>query len=39
VFVSQSLAPRIVSCIALNGGDPDPWEFSDHCPVILELRL
>jgi hypothetical protein len=39
VFVNQSLASRVVSCIALNGGGPDPWQFSDHCPVILELRL
>jgi len=39
VFVSESLASRVVSCFGLDGGEPDPWQFSDHCPLVLELNL
>ena len=38
VFVSESLAPCVVSCSAVDGGEPDPWQFSDHCPLVLELN-
>ncbi len=39
IFVSESLSKVVTSCSALDSGDPDPWQFSDHCPVILELDL
>ena len=38
VFVSESLAPCVVSCAAVDSGEPDPWQFSDHCPLVLELN-
>jgi len=37
MFVSQSLVPRVRACFALDAGRPDPWQLSDHCPVVLEL--
>jgi hypothetical protein len=37
VFVSRSLLPRVRSCKAIDRGEPDPWQHSDHCPVVLEL--
>lgn len=36
-FVSRSLQPRVKACQAMDCGEPDPWSFSDHCPLILEL--
>ena len=39
IFVSETLAGVVKSCFALDSGDPDPWQFSDHCPVILELSI
>jgi exonuclease III len=38
-FVSESLQKKVKSCVALNSGDPNPWRFSDHCPLILELDV
>lgn len=39
IFLSQGLKPKVQSCYAIQEGEPDPWSFSDHCPVILELSL
>ncbi len=37
VFVSKSLVPRVRACFVKDSGEPDPWQFSDHCPIVLEL--
>jgi hypothetical protein len=37
LFVSKSLVTKVEACFPMDSGDPDPWQFSDHCPVILEL--
>jgi endonuclease/exonuclease/phosphatase family metal-dependent hydrolase len=37
VFVSRSLGARVIACNAVDHGEPDPWSFSDHCPLLLEL--
>jgi len=38
VFVSRPLQRRVTKCEVIDRGDPDPWQFSDHCPVLLELQ-
>jgi hypothetical protein len=38
IFVSRSLVDAVQSCSPRDSGDPDPWQFSDHCPLILELN-
>ena len=30
--------PRAFSCSALDRDEPKPWQFSDQCPVVLELK-
>ena len=39
IYVSQSLAETVQGCFPLDHGDPDPWQFSDHCPIVLELKF
>ena len=39
VLVRESLASCVRSCVVLDEGQPDPWQLSDHCPIILELDL
>ncbi len=36
-FVSRSLESKVKACYTLQGGEPDPWSLSDHCPIMLEL--
>lgn len=39
LFASRELAAQLVSCRPVDAGDPDPWELSDHCPVVAEFDL
>jgi endonuclease/exonuclease/phosphatase family metal-dependent hydrolase len=39
LFASRELASQLVACYPVDGGDPDPWELSDHCPVVAEFNL
>jgi exonuclease III len=38
VFVSRALREKVTSCEVRGAGDPDPWQFSDHCPIVVELE-
>lgn len=33
LFATEALASRLVECDVVDSGDPDPWDFSDHCPI------
>lgn len=33
LFATSALADRLVGCDVVDGGQPDPWDFSDHCPI------
>lgn len=37
IFASKCLEKSIVSCAASD--HPGQWEFSDHCPLILDLDI
>lgn len=37
-FVSNDLVARVSLCRPLDEGQPDPWSYSDHCPLVLELQ-
>lgn len=37
-FVSNDLVSRVSLCRPVDDGQPDPWSFSDHCPLLLELE-
>jgi hypothetical protein len=39
VFVTGQLVNCVSSCMALGAGNPDPWQFSDHCPLVMELNV
>jgi endonuclease/exonuclease/phosphatase family metal-dependent hydrolase len=39
LFATRELAGRLVDCYAVDEGDPDPWTFSDHCPVVAVFDL
>jgi endonuclease/exonuclease/phosphatase family metal-dependent hydrolase len=38
VFVSKAIRERVRSCEVRGADDPDPWQLSDHCPIIVELE-
>jgi exonuclease III len=38
-FVSQSLSATVKACYVVDDGQPEPWAFSDHCPLVLDLIL
>lgn len=37
LFATKAMADRLVRCEAIDHGDPDPWAFSDHCPIAAEF--
>jgi endonuclease/exonuclease/phosphatase family metal-dependent hydrolase len=37
VFASGSLATALSECRVVD--DPDAWDLSDHCPIVLDLRF
>jgi exonuclease III len=37
MFVSESLVSRVQACSVIDGGTPNPWELSDHCPIVLDI--
>ena len=39
LFATEPMADRLVSCEAHDQGEPDPWEFSDHCPVVATFDI
>lgn len=39
IFVSKSLRSAVKGCFPLDRGDPDPWQLSDHCPLILDMDI
>lgn len=39
LFATKPVAERLTSCTVLDSGEPDPWSFSDHCPVVAGLDL
>lgn len=39
LFASREIAAQLVACHPVDGGDPDPWDLSDHCPVVAEFEL
>lgn len=38
VFVSERLAERVKRCAVVDSGEPDPWQLSDHLPIVLEFE-
>lgn len=38
VFVSERLAQRVKRCTVVDSGEPDPWQLSDHLPIVLEVE-
>ena len=39
VFATAGLRSRLISCRALTDESPELWEFSDHAPIEVKLRL
>jgi endonuclease/exonuclease/phosphatase family metal-dependent hydrolase len=39
IFASEPLADKLVGCHAVDGGDTNPWSFSDHCPLVAILDI
>lgn len=39
VFVSRKLLGRVARCEVVDAGQSDPWELSDHKPILLEIDL
>lgn len=39
LFASRELAAQLVDCRTIDHGEPDPWELSDHCPVVADFEL
>lgn len=37
-FVSNDLVSRVSLCRPVYEGQPDPWSYSDHCALVLELE-
>jgi hypothetical protein len=39
LFATRPLSDKVVLCRQWDTGEPDPWSFSDHCPVVADLEL
>ncbi|SNT03121.1 hypothetical protein SAMN06265795_11253 [Noviherbaspirillum humi] len=39
MYVGKKLAPNVVACYPIDGGSPGSWQYSDHCPIMLEVEF
>lgn len=39
LFATEALVDNLVSVDVIQDGDPDPWSFSDHCPIAATFDL
>ena len=39
ILASHHLAGKVIGCEVVDEGSPNPWGFSDHCPIVATFGL